>query len=420
VWLGIGLAGLLAAVLTSPYLIGKFLDRGESDPYNYARTEIWLSSLHVIADSPVLGVGFGQFLHISKRFTLPVEGPVARYMKRAQMAHNEYLQHIAEFGAPAALLLFLLLGYLVYLVGKRANTAWPELRCFHEAALLTAVGVGIHALVDNCWTIPVTASGLVVLALADPLPVIKRQSSYRWRKHQLALVSAAMVAVYIVSTAIPALGLYYNDRGHKAYDRDEFAAAERDHLVAIAIVPNHPVFLDNLGIVYMQRWTVEKNPMLLASAKEYFARAIQANARALDPHMHMEAVLTRSFTGQADHDRDINREIIQFNTELLEIDPFIPFARKNLAGAYYNLGQFEPAFAELRKVIDYEPNYVPAHLQLAEWYSEHGDAAAGEQHRATAVNIVNKHRNFKPTQPYEGALLGRPEESWAALTGPKR
>jgi tetratricopeptide (TPR) repeat protein len=160
--------------------------------------------------------------------------------------------------------------------------------------------------------------------------------------------------------------------------------------------------------------------MLLASAKEYFARAIQANARALDPHMHMEAVLTRSFTGQADHDRDINREIIQFNTELLEIDPFIPFARKNLAGAYYNLGQFEPAFAELRKVIDYEPNYVPAHLQLAEWYSEHGDAAAGEQHRATAVNIVNKHRNFKPTQPYEGALLGRPEESWAALTGPKR
>jgi O-antigen ligase len=150
VWLAVGLASLIAALITSPYLISKFVDRGERDPYNYARKEIWLTSLGVIAENPVLGVGFAQFYHISKRFTLPVDGVVARYMKRAQMAHNEYLQHIAELGIPAALLLFALLGYLVYLTTKRSKTVWAEFRCFHEAALLTAAGVGTHALVDNC------------------------------------------------------------------------------------------------------------------------------------------------------------------------------------------------------------------------------------------------------------------------------
>jgi hypothetical protein len=70
--------------------------------------------------------GLWQFFHLSKQYTLPVEGAVARYMKRAQMAHNEYLQHLAEIGIPAALLLFLLFGYLVYLVRKRAAGAWPE------------------------------------------------------------------------------------------------------------------------------------------------------------------------------------------------------------------------------------------------------------------------------------------------------
>jgi tetratricopeptide (TPR) repeat protein len=336
------------------------------------------------------------------------------------MAHNEYLQHMAEQGVPAALLLFLLLGYLVYGSAKRAGTAWPEFRCFHDAAVLTATGVGIHALVDNCWTIPVTASSLVVLALADPLPLRKRGAPYRWKVPQLAMATAAAAVLFVFATVIPAVGLYYNDRGHKAYDRDEFATAERYHLAAVALVPDHPVFLDNLGMVYMQQFTENQNPMLAASAKKYFQMAIEANRRALDPHIHMEAVLVRTLTGDPARDRSLNEEIIQANTDLLQVDPFIPFARKNLAAAYYNLGQVERAFAEVRKAIEYEPNYVPGYLQLAAWYGERGDVAASRRYTAAGMSIVHKYRDFKPTEVYEGVLLGRPEQSLAALSGPKR
>jgi tetratricopeptide (TPR) repeat protein len=420
VWLVVGLGGLLAAILTSPYLIRKFIDRGEIDPYNYARTEIWKTALQVVVQKPVLGVGFGQFFHISKRFTMPVDGTVARYMKRAQMAHNEYLQHIAELGFPAALLLFALLGWLLYRTWKGANSDWPEFRCFHEAALFTAIGVGVHALVDNCWTIPVTASGLVVLALADPLPLIRRESPYRWRAPQLAFAGIAVAALYVYFIGIPGMGLYYNDEGHKAYDRDDFATAERYHLSAIAIVPNHPLFLDNLGMVYLQQFSEKRDPKLLAPAKEYFQRAIDASPQSLDPHIHMETVLVRSLTGDPAHDRVTNTELIRADKEMLEIDPFLPFARKNLASAYYNVGEIDEAFLQLRRAIEDEPNYVPGYLTLGAWYGEHGDPAAGQRYTAAGVSIINKYRNFKPTQPYEGVLLGRPDPSWIALTTPKQ
>jgi len=420
VWLVVGLGCLLIAVLSSPWLIHKFVDRGESDPYNYARTQIWLSSIQVIAQHPLLGVGFGQFFHISKRFTLPVEGTVARYMKRAQMAHNEYLQHIAELGFPAALLLFALLGYLIYLTFKRAQSAWPDFRCFHEAALFTVVGVGTHALVDNCWTIPVTTSGLIVLALADPLPLVKRDAPHRWSKPQLAFAGAMLILVYVFSTALPGMGLYYNDEGHKAYDRDDFATAERYHLAAIDLFPQHPLFLDNLGMVYLQQFTEKKDPKLLQSAEKYFRRAIDASPQSLDPYIHMETTLMRYLTGDPAQDRELNAQIVQVDTKLLEVDPFIPFARKNLANAYYNIGQYDHAMLELQKAVEYEPNYVPGYLQIGTWYTEHGDPVAGQRATATAMGIVTKFRNFKPTLPYEGILLGRPEESWAVLTGPKQ
>ena len=408
VWLMIGLIAIVTAVGASPVLVRKLVDRGEIDPYNYARTEIWRSSLNVIARNPILGVGFGQYFHMSKRYTLPVEGTVARYLKRAQMAHNEYLQHMAEQGIPAALLLFSLVGWLIYLIWKRSTNAFPEYRLFHEAALLTAAGVGIHALVDNCWIIPVMASGLVVLALADPLPLEETNGARSWTAPQIALAGAALSVVYLFSTVIPGLGLYYNDVGHQAYDKADYPNAERYHLKAIRIVPNHPQFLDNLGMVYLQASIDMKNPKLLDVARVYFARAMAASPQSLDPHIHMETVLVRLISGDPSHDSAIYRDLITVDTELLEIDPFIPFPRRNLGSAYYNLGDRDEAFKQLTTAINYEPNYVPGYLQLAAWYEERGDQDLKRRYTTAAVTIVNKYRNFKPTQPYEGILLGRP------------
>jgi putative inorganic carbon (HCO3(-)) transporter len=411
VWLFAALVGLTLAVTYSPDLIFKFLDRNQSDPYNYARISIWKSSLDVIAEKPLLGVGFGQFVHISKRFSFPVEGQVARYLKRIGMAHSEYLQHMAETGVPAALLLFGLLGYLMFQVWKRTATAWAENRCFHEAAILTAIGVAAHALVDNCWTIPVTAASLTVVSLADPLPLTPRKTQHQWRRPEFVLVAALTAVIYVHSLIIPGLGLYYNDLGHQAFDKDDLTSAQRLHKTALEIVPDHPVFLDNLGMVYLHRFLERREPQSAELARTYFDRAIAASPRALEPRLHMEAALIRSMTGDDKIDTSLHKAILENDVQLLAIDPYLPFPRKNLAGAYYSLGHLDQAFAEMQRAIDYEPNYVPAYLVMASWYAERGDRLKSDRYNAIGLAIVNKYRNFKPKEVYEGILLGRPEPS---------
>src|SRR5262249_48032536 len=160
------------------------------------------------------------------------------------------------------------------------------------------------------------------------------------------------------------------------------------------IVPDHSVFLDNLGMVYLQAAYDRHNPKLLEPARIYFTRAIAASPQSLDPHIHLETVLIRSLSGDPAHDRDIYRDLIQCNSELLAIDPYIPFPRKNLASAYYNLGQPDEAFKQLAMAIDYEPNYVPGYLQLADWYSARGDTNSNRRYTAAAMTIINKYRNF--------------------------
>ena len=95
-------------------------------------------------------------------------------------------------------------------------------------------------------------------------------------------------------------------------------------------------------MVYLQA-SIDMNPKLLDVARVYFARAMAASPQSLDPHIHMETVLVGLISGDPSHDSAIYRDLITVDTELLEIDPFIPFPRRNLGSAYYNLGDRDEA-----------------------------------------------------------------------------
>jgi O-antigen ligase len=408
----IALAGTLLLALTialNPALVRKFMDRGEQDPYNYGRIGIWRSALSMIAEYPATGVGLGHFSYVSKLFTPAVDSTIAHYRRIANIAHSEYLQYAAEIGLLGALLLFGLGGYLLLLAWRRSREMPTETLLVQESALLAATGLCVHALVDNNWTVPVMAAGLVVISQADLLPYSDGHSpgrlSQKWR-HALALF---LFVIWMDAAPIPSAGLYLNEAGHQAHDRDDFKRAEFNHRLALAIIPRHPVLLDNLGIVYLDEFMKTKKPEHLDRAEILFQQSMEENPHFDVPAGHMETVLVQRLTDNPQADRAIHRKIAETDEHLLRVNPFNPFIRKNLAEAFYNLGDRSRACEELLKAIQIEPNYVPGYLRLAEWYAELGELEQSARYKNHAIHLVNYFKDTPAEDPFDSLLLGRPQ-----------
>jgi len=416
-WVRIGVAaGLLASLVLgatialNPTLAGKFLDRGERDPYNYQRVSIWMSTLSMIAEHPVMGVGLGHYYHFGKRFAPAVEGTIARRSRWPNIAHSEYLQDIAEIGVPGALLLFAAAGYLAWLAYRRATRLkMPEERIPQEAAILTLGALGIHALVDNNWTLPVMAAGMAVISQADLLPYRDgpRYSfqSPLWR----TALAILLAAVWLDAAVIPSVGLHYNERGLQHFKAGDLVRAETDHRFALGFLPENPVLLDNLGSVYFARYFQARKSEDLDRAEIFFADALAQNPHYDLPAGHLEKALIERLNGDPRHDAPIHERIVEIDKRILEMTPFNPFVRKNLAEGLYNLGRREEACAELEKALENEPNYIPGYLRLAEWYAAMGREQQSSKYRNHAIQVANLYKDQRSLDEYENLLLGRPE-----------
>ncbi|HWT03126.1 MAG TPA: O-antigen ligase family protein [Pyrinomonadaceae bacterium] len=128
----------------------------ESDP-GVSRREIWATTVRMIKDHPLAGVGLGGY------WTAVPQYHNASGKMTPQQAHNDYLELLAAGGVVG-----LLLGaWFVFLLLKftrpplRSADTFRRASCF--GALLGLFGVAVHSLVDFGLHIPVNA--LICLAL---------------------------------------------------------------------------------------------------------------------------------------------------------------------------------------------------------------------------------------------------------------
>jgi tetratricopeptide (TPR) repeat protein len=229
-----------------------------------------------------------------------------------------------------------------------------------------------------------------------------------WTPARRVLAAAVLGGILASSALIPAAALQFNEEGHRAYMAGAFERAETMHALAVGLAPDHPVLLDNLGMVYLDEFTKTQKPEHLEYAKRAFEASIAANPIFDIPLGHLETALIHSLTGDIQMDRPIHENIVLTDRRLLAVNPFNPFIRRNLAEALYNLGDRGAAERELREATAIEPNYVPGYLRLAQWRGEAGDRGESEELTARAIAIVTRFRDRK-ADPFEALLLGRPE-----------
>ncbi len=154
--IAIGLAALLIVIWSGAGILER-IDLGGSEAVG---TRLWMyeRGLLAVADRPWLGSGIGSFEWIYQAYRDAEHVRLGLIDK----AHNSYLEMVIELGIPAAALLFLVLGSIVWrcLVGtrqRRRNAMFPAL------GFAAGILVGSHALVDFSIQIPAVACAFALI-----------------------------------------------------------------------------------------------------------------------------------------------------------------------------------------------------------------------------------------------------------------
>jgi O-antigen ligase len=122
---------------------GEFLD---------VRARIWLGTLAMIGNSPLVGSGIGTFIWAFSRFR-PADLSV-----QANFAHNDYLQTAAEMGVVSALVMAWIFALLVA-KGLRKDASSASFGC-----AIGILSLALHGLIDFNFHIPANMILFVVCA----------------------------------------------------------------------------------------------------------------------------------------------------------------------------------------------------------------------------------------------------------------
>ena len=124
--------------LTFPPIQNRFLSSFSTEQ-NISRVFIWRSTLNMIKEHPIFGVGTGVFPLIYHQYVLP-DAPE----KQVSFAHNLFLQVFAEFGFMGFICFCGILFPVLYMSFRLAKTG----NLIYQGVFSVLIGVLIHQQVD--------------------------------------------------------------------------------------------------------------------------------------------------------------------------------------------------------------------------------------------------------------------------------
>jgi O-antigen ligase len=134
------------------------LQTGELADQRYSRRELWQTTMQMVKDHPLLGVGLGAYQFAYTRYDQ------GSGVSRVEQAHNDYLQIIADTGLLGALVM---LAFLVLLFARSfaaLQTRDLTQRAITLGALAGCFGIAVHSFVE--FNLQVTNNAQLFLALA--------------------------------------------------------------------------------------------------------------------------------------------------------------------------------------------------------------------------------------------------------------
>ncbi len=395
----VAMAAIALVLLMVPNPLGDRLRRLDAhDPFAYTRAQIWASAVERAVENP-FGVGLNLFRQSSQRYAFPVEADVARYGRRAESAHNDYLQTLAELG-PAGLLLALWGLASLAVAARRAVQGTGGLAS--SPVTLGAAGalaaLAAQALVDTPLHVPgllvpgaalaglLTAAGRpAALAASAAMPPLVRPA----RRRPVRLAVAALGCVAAVGVARHGLAYLAYTRAQAEQVNAGPLAARKWLELAAWLAPDSAAYPDALAASALAAWKQSGHPGHVVAAEQAMLRAI-----ALDPmEARRHARLARVYLEAMPANPGLRRATLDRTLALFEeaerLDPYdatYPFARADLLAQRDDAAG---AVTALERAIALEPRLLPARLRLARLLVARGErAAAAAQYAAIEATLA--------------------------------
>jgi O-antigen ligase len=275
------LAYLCSALLLNATIADRTFQLSQ-DPSATARLLLWKSSIKMLLEHPVVGSGWGTFIHYYPAYRVPQENTTA-----GMLAHNDYLQLALEGGIPALLLqMCILSGLLIQL--RRSLRRVADVAAFESVTLLLGVSaLFIHALVNFIFyqALMNILAGLYLARAAqltdktDVLPVFnanKINASFKY------LFASVMVVLIALPYGVHLLGLSINKQSNVAIENlisDKFSAYKLAEFIT-AIQPQERVSQETL--LQTAELALEDTAFINKMGKDFYRRLLDSTLQRFD------------------------------------------------------------------------------------------------------------------------------------------
>ncbi len=405
-WGAVGVAAVLAAIETVRSLrstdgvtnvferIRSIFEFGQGSALT--RFQIWQAAIAAIKERPILGWGADTFRLLFPRFKPLAYTATAGYLSVADNVHNYPLQLASAIGIPGVLIAY---GFFAWTLIRSARHAFASQAGGSRLAYTGFWAASLGYIVHLFFGLSVTGS---TIFLWLSLGVLLSPSA---RVHEVEAPSWGVVpaaGVLLVAGALLVGNVIYlrADNYHlKARILSNGMARVENAKRAVELNPSNDMYRTEVGLAWQDLFmSAIAQGLPDAAAREqalaYFKEAERSLIEVIEfvPMEYDNYVFLANLYNQGAYylDPAYADKAIDIAKRGIEVEPYGPAIRLQLAVAYANLGRYTEAAAVARECVRQDPNYIDGWSMLGDAERLAGNLEAAKEAYEKALAIQRR------------------------------
>lgn len=337
------------------------------------RFQIWEAAWGAIKARPITGWGADTFRLLFPRFKPLAYTQTAGYLSVADNVHNYPLQLATALGIPGLLMLY---GLFIWGLVVSAPQAFARGKGVERLMLAAFWAAAAGYLLHLFFGLSVTGSTvflwLSVGVLLSPGASVKEVKAPSWGVYAVTAVVIVLAVLSVANVRYIMADNFYL----KARVVDSGMQRVTDIEKAISYNPYNDMYRSELGLAWQDLFVsaisqgVPTDAAKQQEALGYFQNAEQKLTEAIDfvPTEYDNYVFLANLYNQGGYyiDPKYIEDAVRIAKKGVEVEPFGPAIRVQLAFAYTNLGQYDDAIAAAQAAAEMDSNYLEAWVALGD------------------------------------------------------